>query len=254
DKVEQRGDKYFMIGTDEELTQFSAKMSKSLKNVVNPDDIIEEYGADAMRLYEMFMGPLEATKPWQTAGVEGVYRFLHRAWKMIVGQDGELHEAITTEPISEELNRTLHLTIKKVGEDLENMRYNTAISAMMVFVNEFSKSKVRNLDAMKMFVQLLAPFAPHIGEELWTRLGGETDVSYVAWPEVSEAALKQDEIEVIFQINGKVRGKVKVPAGISREDMQALALANEAIKKFTDGKTVIKTIAVPGRLVNVVVK
>ncbi len=254
DKVEEKDGKFFNIDNGEELTEFPAKMSKSLKNVVNPDDVIAEYGADAMRLYEMFMGPLEQTKPWQTSGVEGVYRFLHRSWKLIIDQDGELHESITNKPISKELNRVLHQCIKKVTEDLENMRYNTAISAMMVFVNEFSKAKERNIDAIKQFVQLLAPFAPHLGEELWTRLGGTDTISYVAWPQFDEEALKLDEVEIIFQINGKVRGKVKVPAGISKDDMEKVALENENVKNHVEGKQIIKVIAVPGRLVNIVVK
>jgi len=254
DKVEAKGDKFFSTETGEELIEFPAKMSKSLKNVVNPDDVIAEYGADAMRLYEMFMGPLEQTKPWQTSGVEGVYRFLHKAWKLVIGQDGELHETLTDKPISKELNRVLHQCIKKVTEDLENMRYNTAISAMMVFANEFTKAKERNIDAIKQFVQLLAPFAPHLGEELWQRLGQTDSLSYAKWPQFDEEALTLDEVEIIFQINGKVRGKVKVPAKISREDMEKVALNNESVQKHIEGKQIIKVIAVPGRLVNIVVK
>jgi leucyl-tRNA synthetase len=254
DKVEPKGDKFFSTETGEELIEFPAKMSKSLKNVVNPDDVIAEYGADAMRLYEMFMGPLEQTKPWQTSGVEGVYRFLHKAWKLVIGQDGELHESLTDKPISKELNRVLHQCIKKVTEDLENMRYNTAISAMMVFANEFTKAKERNIDAIKQFVQLLAPFAPHLGEELWQRLGQTDSLSYAKWPQFDEEALTLDEVEIIFQINGKVRGKVKVPAKISREDMEKVALENESVQKHIEGKQIIKVIAVPGRLVNIVVK
>ncbi len=255
DLVEKKGDQYFHIETGEELSQVPAKMSKSLKNVVNPDDIIAEYGADAMRLYEMFMGPLEATKPWQTAGVEGVYRFLHKSWKMIINPEtGEPKAYITETPLSKELNRTLHQTIKKVTEDLENMRYNTAISALMVFTNEFSKAKEVNSEAIKTFVQLLNPLAPHIGEELWERLGQTESLTYKAWPTYDEDALTLDEVEIIFQINGKMKGKVMVPASITREEMQEVALQDEKVKAEIEGKNVIKVIAVTGRLVNIVAK
>ncbi|MGL4853918.1 MAG: class I tRNA ligase family protein, partial [Lentisphaeria bacterium] len=254
DKVEKRDDKFINIETNEELIEFAAKMSKSLKNVVNPDEVIDQYGADAMRLYEMFMGPLEATKPWQTSGVEGVYRFLHKSWRMIIGADGEILPEINDQEISKELNRVLHLTIKKVTEDLEAMRYNTAISALMVFVNEFSKAKNRNLAAIKQFVQLVAPFAPHFGEELWQRLGETADLSYVAWPKFDESALVLDEIEVILQVNGKVRGKITVANDITKEEMEKIALENATIKSSIDGKEIVRIISVPKKLVNIVVK
>jgi len=254
DKVEAREGKFFHKETREELVEFPAKMSKSLKNVVNPDDIIHEYGADSFRLYEMFMGPLEAVKPWKTEGVDGVHRFLQRAWKMIVGPDGGLNPAVTDAPLSREQLRLLHQTIKKVGEDLDALAFNTAISQLMIFVNELSRCEVRNHQAMEAFVQMLAPLAPHIAEELWAHLGHASTLTYEPFPVYDEAALKLDEIEIVVQVNGKPRGHVVVPAAATAAEVQALALASEKIQSWITGKTVVKIIAVPGRLVNLVVK
>ncbi len=232
--------------TGESLTEFPAKMSKSLKNVVNPDDVIAEYGADSMRLYEMFMGPLEAVKPWNTKGVEGVYRFLKRAWKMITESE------IVDKELSKNELRLLHSTIKKVTQDLDDMAFNTAISQLMVFVNEFSSKREMSCEAAETFVKLLAPFAPHIAEELWELLGNKDTIAYVQWPKFKEEYLKVLEIEILIQLMGKPITKMMMPANIAKDDMEKLALANSDIEKAINGKTVRKVIAVPGRLVNIV--
>ncbi len=254
DHVREEGGKYFHQETGEELEEFPAKMSKSLRNVVNPDDIIAQYGSDSFRLYEMFMGPLEAVKPWQTAGVEGVYRFLKRTWRMIIGPDGSVSDSIDGSSLSKEQARVLHQTIKKVTGDLETLDFNTAISQLMVFVNEFGKAKARNREAMETFVQLLAPFAPHVAEELWQRLGHDDTIAYEPWPTYDEDMLKVDEVEILVQINGKPRARINVPADADRDALAEIAVADEQVKASLDGQSVIKVIAVPGRLVNIVAK
>ena len=255
DLVENREGKYFHKESGEELSMLPAKMSKSLKNVVNPDEIIRRYGADAFRLYEMFMGPLREVKPWNTDGVEGVSRFLYRVWKMIINPDnGELVPEISSEPQDADGDRLLHQTIKKVTEDIESLSYNTAISQLMIFVNEFSRLKNRNIEAMKSFVLLLSPLAPHIAEELWQRLGNAETLAYATWPSCDESKLKISEIEIAVQINGKPRVRMHIPAETEQQEMIRLALENADVAKQIDGKTVVKTIAVPGRLVNIVVK
>ncbi len=255
DLVENREGKYFHKENGEELSMLPAKMSKSLKNVVNPDEIIRRYGADAFRLYEMFMGPLREVKPWNTDGVEGVSRFLYRVWKMIINPDnGELVPEISSEPQDADGDRLLHQTIKKVTEDIESLSYNTAISQLMIFVNEFSRLKNRNIEAMKSFVLLLSPLAPHIAEELWQRLGNAETLAYATWPSCDESKLKISEIEIAVQINGKPRVRMHIPAETEQQEMIRLALENADVAKQIDGKTVVKTIAVPGRLVNIVVK
>jgi len=254
DKVEFRDGAPFHKETGEPLEEFPAKMSKSLKNVVNPDDIIDEYGADSFRLYEMFMGPLEATKPWQTRGVEGVHRFLNRVWRMIIGPDGNVSPDVADVEMSPERRRLLHQTIRKVTEDIENLDFNTAISQMMIFVNEFSKDRPRSREAMETFVLLLSPFAPHMCEELWQRLGHEESLAYHPWPEWKEEYLRLEEIELPVQVNGKPRARIRVPAGASDDQIREAALANDRVQKFIEGKTVTRVIVVPGRLVNVVAK
>jgi leucyl-tRNA synthetase len=254
DQVEERNTKYFRIGTDEELEQFPAKMAKSLKNVVNPDDIVESHGADTLRLYEMFMGPLEQVKPWDTSNVEGVHRFLHKSWRMIIGQDGELSAAINDEPMSKDLERMLHATIKKVSDDFEALGFNTAISQLMVFVNEFSRSESRNRAAMGIFVQMLAPLAPHIGEELWQRLGHDDTLSFEPWPAYDEAFLKIDEIEILVQIKGKPVTRLMMSPDLSPADMESTALATDDVKTAVGAAQVVKVICVPGRLVNIVTR
>jgi leucyl-tRNA synthetase len=254
DHVRHEGDTHIHIETGEELTEFPAKMSKALRNVVNPDDIVGQYGADAFRLYEMFMGPLQATKPWNTEGVAGVFRFLQRAWKMIIGKDGEIALQISDEPMNADQLRVLHATIKKVGADTESLDFNTAISQMMVFVNEFLKCEVRNREAMETFVNLLAPYAPHMAEELWQRLGHDETLTYEPWPIHDEAHLKVAEVEILVQVLGRPVARIGMPPDASPAEMEAIARASEEVQAAIAGKNVIKVIAVPGRLVNIVAK
>ena len=236
-------------GEEELLTEFPAKMSKSLKNVVNPDDVIRDYGADSLRLYEMFMGPLQAVKPWNTKGVDGVYRFLKRVNKMVTEQK------IVDRPLTKAEAKTLNATIKKVDEDLDSMNFNTGISAMMVFVNEFAgEGKELPREAAEKFVLCLAPFAPHLGEELWQFLGHADTLAYEPFPAFDPKALVEDEVEIPVQVLGKLRGRVTVPMAATPAEMEAIAKANPDVAKFLEGKTIVKVIAVPKRMVNFVVR
>jgi leucyl-tRNA synthetase len=236
------------------LGEDSRKMSKSLGNVVNPDDVVKEFGADALRVFEMFMGPLEATKPWATKGVEGVSRFLNRAYRMIADEDtGKLLPSVREAELTKEQSFVLHTTIKKVGEDIENLSFNTAVSQMMIFVNEFTKADVRPREAMEKFVLCLAPFAPHLSEELWQVLGREQSVALQSFPVYDPSKLVQDEIEIVLQINSKVRAKVVVPADADAATLEKIALADPTVQKYLEGKTPKKVIAVPGKLVNCMV-
>ena len=235
----------------------SEKMSKSRGNVVNPDDVVAQYGADSLRLYEMFMGPLEAVKPWNQDGVNGVRNFLDRVWRMIITADHEsdaLNEAVQDVEPNEEQNLVLHKTIKKVTEDIKNLSYNTAIACMMEFANFFSRQAVRPKSAMKTFVLLLSPFAPHIAEELWALLGASNTLAYEPWPTWDENALKERSIVVPVQINGKMRGRIEMAADSSPEQMEAIVLADPRIASLIEGKTIVKKIVVPGKMVNLVVK
>ena len=235
----------------------SEKMSKSRGNVVNPDDVVAQYGADSLRLYEMFMGPLEAVKPWNQDGVNGVRNFLDRVWRMIITADHEsdaLNEAVQDVEPNEEQNLVLHKTIKKVTEDIKNLSYNTAIACMMEFANFFSRQTVRPKSAMKTFVLLLSPFAPHIAEELWALLGASNTLAYEPWPTWDENALKERSIVVPVQINGKMRGRIEMAADSSPEQMEAIVLADPRIASLIEGKTIVKKIVVPGKMVNLVVK
>ncbi|EMC56303.1 leucine--tRNA ligase [Streptococcus mutans] len=248
DKVEKRDGSFFNIETGEELEQAPAKMSKSLKNVVNPDDVVEQYGADTLRVYEMFMGPLDASIAWSEEGLEGSRKFLDRVYRLI-----------TTKEIAAKnnghLDKVYNEVVKTVTEHLEAMRFNTAISQLMIFVNAANKEEQLFLDYAKGFIQLLAPFAPHLAEELWQVLtqSGES-LSYVTWPSYDESKLVEDEIEIVLQIKGKVRAKVVVPKDSSREDLEKIALANDKIQAEIAGKDIVKVIAVPNKLVNIVVK
>lgn len=239
------------------LGENNEKMSKSRGNVVNPDEVVGEYGADALRLYEMFMGPLQDSKPWNMDGVNGVYNFLGRAWRLIVDDRAEemaLQGSVTDgQPTADQL-RTLHATIKSVTEDIERLSLNTAIARMMEFVNFFTKEKERPRACLEPFVLLLSPFAPHAAEEMWQALGHAQTLAYEPWPAFDESHLKQDTIEIPVQIGGKVRSKVSVPAGAKPPAMLAAAKADPKIAELIDGKTIVKEIAVPGRMVNFVVK
>ncbi len=233
------------------LGENNEKMSKSRGNVVNPDDVVKQYGADTLRLYEMFMGPLDASIAWSENGLEGSRKFLDRVWRLIVDENGKLRDRITTFNDGK-LDKVYNQTVKKVTEDFENLHFNTAISQMMVFVNEAYKADALPYAYIEGFVQLLAPIAPHIAEELWEILGNEGGISYVPWPTFDEAALVESEVEIVCQINGKVRAKLMVPVDSGKEALEELALANEQIKEHIAGKTVRKVIAVPNKLVNIV--
>ncbi|MBL8830584.1 MAG: class I tRNA ligase family protein, partial [Planctomycetaceae bacterium] len=233
------------------------KMSKSRGNVVNPDLVVKEYGADALRLYEMFMGPLEATKPWSMEGVNGVRGFLDRVWRMIVNdraEENELNAAVQDIAPNEEQNRVLHRTIKEVTLDIERLSFNTAIAKMMEFTNYFLKVEARPKVAMLRLVHILSPFAPHLCEELWQLLGQKQSLAYEPWPSYDEAAIKESSIEIPVQILGKLRGRIVVPAEASEADLEAAAKADPKIAEQLVGKTIVKTIVVKGKMVNFVVK
>lgn len=238
------------------LGENNEKMSKSRGNVISPDKVVDEYGADSMRLYEMFMGPLEAVKPWSMRGVEGVYRFLSRVWRLVVDERAEevrLSESVQDVEPDRELLRALHRAIQRVTEDLEDMRFNTAIAAMMEFTNLLMPLPVRPRKVLETFVLLLSPFAPHIAEELWSALGHRGSLAYEPWPRFDPELVKAEEIEVPIQVNGKVRSRLTVPAGTGEERLRELALADERIKSFIGDKKVLKVIVPRGQLVNIVV-
>jgi leucyl-tRNA synthetase len=228
-------------------------MSKSRGNVVNPDVVVNEYGADSMRLFEMFMGPLEEMKPWSTHGVEGVYRFLNRVWRLFINEEGRIESSIGDDGASLEFERLFHQTVKKVGEDIEALRFNTAISQLMIFINEAYKVEKKPRMLMEQFILLLAPFAPHVAEEIWKRLGHQSSLAYAPWPAYDLKKTIESTVEVVFQVNGKVRSRMHVPAGTSEPELEKLALADANMLRFLDGKKVVKRIIVKDRLVNLVV-
>lgn len=235
------------------LGEGNEKMSKSKGNVVNPDDIIASHGADTLRLYEMFMGPLEASVAWSTNGLDGARRFLDRIWRLFVTDEGKLAAKIQ-DSSDTALEKVYHQTVKKVTEDYEGIRFNTAISQMMVFINDCYKAEVIPTEYAKGFVKLLSPIAPHIAEELWSILGHEGTITYATWPTFDESKLVDDEIEVVVQVLGKVRAKVTVAKDITKEELEKVALADSKVQEFIEGKTVVKVIVIPGKLVNIVVK
>jgi len=235
------------IATGEILERVIAKMSKSLKNVINPDEVIKEYGADSVRMYEMFMGPLEVSKPWSTQGLIGIHRFLEKVW------------ALDEKPLSKneagaDLTKLLHKTIKKVSADTASLNFNTAISQMMIFVNELSKLNELPEAAWKDFVVMLSAYAPHLGEELWQKAGGKESVSYERWPKWNEELCKDDTCTVVVQVNGKIRDKFEADVNESKENLEKTALATEGAKRYLEGKTPAKVIVVPNKLVNIVVR
>lgn len=256
--VQKNGDVFVLKNNPKVKVDSRAhKMSKSRGNVINPDDIVQNFGADSLRLYEMFMGPLEQSKPWSMQGVSGVKGFLDRAWRMVVDQHSEaiqLHAAICSDPPCKEANKVLHKTIKAVTEDIEKMSFNTAISRMMEFVNFFTKQDKRPQSVMESFVLLLSPFAPHIAEELWSVLGHSQTLAYEAWPVYEEALTIDDEVEVPVQINGKVKVKLQVPRDIDKAALESNARNDERVQKLIGEGNIVKVIVVPGRLVNFVIK
>ncbi len=244
------------------LGQDNQKMSKSRGNVVNPDLIVEEYGADSLRLYEMFLGPLEATKPWSTSGVEGVYRFLARVWRLAMDEDQEgqwkLSSSLGNVELSSKQQKIVHGTIKKVSEDTEALSFNTAIAQMMIFVNEFTGAQIRSVEAIRTLLILLNPFAPHLSEELWWRLsskfaGFDGLACQQPWPEWNAQILEEEEVEIVIQVNGKLRDRVTVKRDLQKEELEQVALASVKVKEAARDKTVRKVIIVPNKLVNVVV-
>jgi leucyl-tRNA synthetase len=251
------GKYYWKEDESVEVAPRAEKMSKSRGNVINPDDVVNQYGADSLRLYEMFMGPLEATKPWSMRGVEGVYRFLGRVWRLFVDErseeDARLAESVKDVPPERETLRKLHQTIQKVTGDLDGMRFNTAIAAMMEFTNHLTPLAVRPRSALEPFVLLLSPFAPHLAEELWHILGHEETLAYEPWPAFDPALVKEDSIEVPVQVNGKVRLRLTAPADVDEATLKALALADPKVHELLAGKEPRKVIVVPKKLVNIVV-
>ncbi len=248
DLVEDRDGKYYHTETGEELRQIVAKMSKSLKNVVNPDDVIERYGADALRLYEMFMGPLDERKPWAENGVKGVFNFLNRAYRFFADENN-----ITEGEEDIEVAKLLHQTIRKVAYDIENLKFNTAVSALMVFNNLAIKKGKVTLDTARTFARILSPFAPHLGEELWHLCGKKNTLAYEQWPEVNVKLLQEDSHEYPVSFNGKLRFKIELPIDIPREEIEKAVLNDPKANKWMEGKTVRKFIFVPKKIINIVV-
>lgn len=249
DLVEDRDGRYFHTETGEELRQIVAKMSKSLKNVINPDDVVEQYGADSLRLYEMFMGPLDATKPWTDTGVKGVYNFLRRVFTFFSNLDNVSEKEDTKETL-----KLLHQTIRKVGDDVEDLKFNTAISQMMVFTNHCYKAGKVSRTTAETFMQVLAPFAPHLAEELWSLYGHTASITLAEWPEVKEEFLVENTFEYPVSFNGKLRFKLELPLDMTKDNVEKAVLEHEGAQRWTEGKTIVKLIYVPGKIINVVVK
>lgn len=248
DLVEERENKFYHKETGEELKQIVAKMSKSLKNVVNPDDVTSRYGADSLRLYEMFMGPLEATKPWDDKGVKGVYGFLSRAYRFFA----DLNNIFDGKEEGEIL-KSLHHTIKKVGSDIENLRFNTAISQLMIFTNTAIKKGKVNQETARIFSLILSPFAPHLGEELWSLYGNKETLAYAKWPDYNESYLEEDSFEYPVSFNGKMRFKIQLPLDMPGDEMEKKVLEHEIAQKWTGDKSPKKIIIVPGKIINIVI-
>lgn len=235
------------------LGESNEKMSKSKGNVVNPDDIVDSHGADTLRLYEMFMGPLDAAIAWSENGLDGSRRFLDRVWRLFINEDGSLSNKIV-ENNDNGLDKVYNQTVKKVTEDFNTLNFNTAISQLMVFINDCYKAETIYQPYAEGFVKMLAPIAPHIGEELWDRLGNEDTITYQPWPTYDESLLVDSEVEIVVQVNGKVRAKLNIPKDTSKDEMEALALKDENVKLSIEGKDIKKVIAVPQKLVNIVAK
>ena len=256
EETEKKGEKFFVKGTGAELRVQTEKMSKSKMNVINPDDVIHKYGADAMRLYEMFMGPLDQVKLWKMEGPEGVYRFLGRVWRLVVDErTGELQSKISSQPGTSELAlwKVLHKTIKKVQEDTLALQFNTAISQMMIFVNEATQAQSLPKETLELFLKTLAPYAPHLAEELWQRLGHSDFVSLAPWPPTDEALCTEDLLVIVVQVNGKLIDRLEVSREIEKEELEILAKSTPKVAKLLEGKILKKSIVVPQRLVNFVI-
>ena len=256
DEVEQRDDgNYYEKATGEQLEQIIAKMSKSLKNVVNPDEEIKSYGADSVRMYEMFMGPLTMSKPWNTQGIIGIHRFLEKVWAI---SEKPLNDIDITGKLEDEslinLRKTFAQTIKKVTKDTDTLNFNTAISQMMIFVNELSKQESIPRAMWSDFVKVISPYAPHLGEELWEKLGNKNTIAYESWPTINEDFLKDDAKTIVVMVNGKLRGKFQAAPGADDNTLIEAAKTAEGVDKFLEGKTIVKSVVVKDKLVNFVVK
>ena len=256
DEVEQRDDgNYYEKATGEQLEQIIAKMSKSLKNVVNPDEEIKSYGADSVRMYEMFMGPLTMSKPWNTQGIIGIHRFLEKVWAI---SEKPLNDIDITGKLEDEslinLRKTFAQTIKKVTKDTDTLNFNTAISQMMIFVNELSKQESIPKAMWSDFVKVISPYAPHLGEELWEKLGNKNTIAYESWPTINEDFLKDDAKTIVVMVNGKLRGKFQAAPGADDNTLIEAAKTAEGVEKFLEGKTIVKSVVVKDKLVNFVVK
>ena len=256
DEVEQRDDgNYYEKATGEQLEQIIAKMSKSLKNVVNPDEEIKSYGADSVRMYEMFMGPLTMSKPWNTQGIIGIHRFLEKVWAI---SEKPLNDIDITGKLEDEslinLRKTFAQTIKKVTKDTDTLNFNTAISQMMIFVNELSKQESIPRAMWSDFVKVISPYAPHLGEELWEKLGNKNTIAYESWPTINEDFLKDDAKTIVVMVNGKLRGKFQAAPGADDNTLIEAAKSAEGVEKFLEGKTIVKSVVVKDKLVNFVVK
>ncbi|MBI4621883.1 MAG: leucine--tRNA ligase [Verrucomicrobia bacterium] len=236
------------------LGEDGEKMSKTRGNVVSPDTLIDSHGADTLRLYLMFLGPLDAMKPWNPRGIEGVHRFLQKVWRELIAADGSVSAKASADADAPELIKLLHETIKKVGDDIEHLRFNTAISQMMIFANAVQKAPGVTRDTALVFLQLLAPFAPHFAEELWSRLGGQGSIMRAPWPAYDPSRLATSEVKLVFQVNGKHRGDQFVPVGTTQETALQLARNNSRVAPFLDGKTVKRVVFVPARVLNIVVE
>ena len=246
--VEEKDGKYFNKETGEELHQIVAKMSKSLKNVVNPDDVTSKYGADSLRLYEMFMGPLEATKPWDEKGVKGVFGFLSKAYRFFANS-----EHIVEGEEDKDTLKLLHQTIKKVASDIENMRFNTGVSAYMIFTNHAIKKGKVNKSTAEIFALILAPYAPHLAEELWQIYGHTDTLSYENWPAVNESYLTENSFDYPVSFNGKMRFKLNFPLDMGKAELEKEVMKHENTLKWLDEKTPKKVIVVPGKIINIVI-
>jgi leucyl-tRNA synthetase len=249
DLVEEREGKYYQKETGAELKQIVAKMSKSLKNVVNPDDVTSKYGADSLRLYEMFMGPLDVTKPWDDKGVKGVFGFLGRAFRFLSNPDN-----IFQGKEDPEILKGLHQTIKKVDGDIESLHFNTSISAMMIFLNLATKKGKITAETACTFIKILSPFAPHIAEELWQSLGNNKSLAYEPWPGYNEEFLKEDNFNYPVSFNGKMRFNVELPVTLTKEEVIKIVLADERAQKWIGNAIPSNIIFVPNRIINIVIK
>jgi len=248
DQVKEKDGEYFHADSGEPLKQIVAKMSKSLKNVVNPDDVVSSYGADSLRLYEMFLGPLDAVKPWVENGVKGVYNFLNRAYKFFA-DPGHYHQ----QEEDKEVLKSLHQTIKKVGEDIEALHFNTAISQMMIFTNLCIKKGKVHKHSAEAFIRLLGPFAPHLAEEIWNHLENRTSIAEAQWPEYDNSYLQEESHEYPVMINGKLRFKIHLPLDMPSDEIENQVLGHETAKKWTGGNDPKRFIHVPKKIINIVV-